>query len=196
MFNSSSNIKKLRELVDQLCIRDTDTFKRLDILKLTLGYSTDGYWDWDIEDDRKKVYENIANKNNSSLIDINESVNSVKKPVFTNIDCKGLFNFDLFFDSFTSSPELITHLGFESEELNTEFKSCMELANKDDLMLLNAQVNKHFESKGEHKFKSITRYKHKDGHTVKILSRGSVIEWDSDDNPVRMVGTHIDITNL
>ena len=71
MFNSSSNIKKIRELVDQLCIRDTEAFKRLEILKLTLGYSTDGYWDWSVND---KKNETIVNR----LVNINESIDKFK----------------------------------------------------------------------------------------------------------------------
>jgi PAS domain S-box-containing protein len=185
VLSSSNNIKKIRELVDQLCIRDTEAFKRLEILKLTLGYSTDGYWDWNISDNK---CDNV----NSRLVAITESINKFKNSTVVKDDKK--FNFDLFFNSFISSPELIKHLGFDGDELKKlEFK---ELVNKGDLIELNSEINKHLESKGEYKFKSITRYKHKNGHTVKILSRGSVIEWDANKNPIRMVGTHIDITNL
>ena len=187
MFNGSSNIKKIRELVDQLCIRDTEAFKRLEILKLTLGYTTDGYWDWNIHESRN-------NDNKHELINMNESVDNFKISNITK-NCNS-FDFNIFFDSFISSPELIKHLGFNSDDLKDDFKNYKELVNKDDLINLNKEISKHFESKGEHKFKSITRYKHKDGHTVKILSRGSVIEWDVNKNPIRMVGTHIDITNL
>ena len=187
MFNSSSNIKKIRELVDQLCIRDTEAFKRLEILKLTIGYSTDGYWDWNIND---KKNETIVNR----LVNINESIDNFKSYSVDKDSDK--FNFDLFFESFISSPELIKHLGFDEDELNSSFKHYRDLVYEDDLNELNSEISKHFDSKGEYKFKSITRYKHKDGHTVKILSRGSVIEWDANKNPIRMVGTHIDITNL
>ena len=187
MFNGSSNIKKIRELVDQLCIRDSEAFKRLEILKLTLGYTTDGYWDWNINEIKNNTI-------NNKLISINESIDNFK---FSNINKNhNSFDFNLFFDSFISSPELIKHLGFDNDELSYDFKHYKELVYKDDLNELNSEISKHFESKGEYKFKSITRYKHKDGHTVKILSRGSVIEWDVNKNPVRMVGTHIDITNL
>lgn len=198
MFSESDNIKKLRKLVEQLCIRDTEAFNRLEILKLTLGYSTDGYWDWTINND-VNVYENFVDnidEGDDGPINLNESTAKVKTSVSKKVKNKNLFNFDLFFYSFTASPGLMRQLGFEGDELNKELQDCKELANEDDLIGLNTEINKHFESKGEYMFKSITRYRHKDGHTVKILSRGSVIEWDANKNPVRMVGTHIDITNL
>lgn len=194
MFSQSNNIKKLRKLVDQLCIRDTEAFNRLEILKLTLGYSTDGYWDWTIENNGVKAYKNFVTNNNKSYT-LNESINKVTPSQITKT--KTLFDFDSFFDSFTSSPGLMKQLGFGNDcELDNNLQDCKELANENDLLELNIEINKHFESKGEYRFNSITRYKHKDGHTVKILSRGSVIEWDTEKNPVRMVGTHIDITNL
>jgi signal transduction histidine kinase/CheY-like chemotaxis protein len=39
-----------------------------------------------------------------------------------------------------------------------------------------------------------TRMKHKQGHWVWVLDRGMLVERDEDNNPVRMIGSHIDIT--
>ena len=36
--------------------------------------------------------------------------------------------------------------------------------------------------------------RHKDGHWVWVLDRGKVREWDDEGRPVRMIGTHLDIT--
>jgi PAS domain S-box-containing protein len=36
--------------------------------------------------------------------------------------------------------------------------------------------------------------RHKHGHWVWVLDRGAVMEWDEDGKPLRMFGTHIDIT--
>lgn len=40
------------------------------------------------------------------------------------------------------------------------------------------------------------RERHRDGHWVWILSRGKPVEWDSDGNPIRTIGTDTDITHL
>lgn len=38
------------------------------------------------------------------------------------------------------------------------------------------------------------RMRHKDGHWVWVLDRGKVVEWAEDGRPLRMSGTHLDIT--
>jgi diguanylate cyclase (GGDEF)-like protein/PAS domain S-box-containing protein len=38
------------------------------------------------------------------------------------------------------------------------------------------------------------RERHRDGHYIWVECRGAVVEWDEDGNPVRVVGTDIDIT--
>ena len=72
----------------------------------------------------------------------------------------------------------------------------MRLMHPDDLAITLKLYEDHVNSNGEVPYRSIARYTHKDGHEIKILCRGSVIEWDINNKPLRMVGTHIDITNL
>ncbi len=38
------------------------------------------------------------------------------------------------------------------------------------------------------------RMRHRDGHWVWVRDRGQIVEWDGDGNPVRMVGTHEDVS--
>jgi two-component system sensor histidine kinase/response regulator len=39
------------------------------------------------------------------------------------------------------------------------------------------------------------RMRHKDGHLIWVLDAGKVVEWHEDGTPIRMVGTHLDITD-
>ena len=39
-----------------------------------------------------------------------------------------------------------------------------------------------------------SRQKHKNGHYVWVHSRGSVVQWDTDGKPLRMMGTYLDVT--
>lgn len=147
--STSDNIRKLRELVNELPIRDAEAFEAVEILRLTLEHTTDGYWDWDIAND----YEYL-------------------------------------------SPGFKRQLGYADDEMENHPSSWQALIYDEDMVKMGEELNKHFESKGDYQFKSISRYNHKDGRTVKILCRGSVIRWSEDGKPIRMVGTHIDITDL
>ena len=40
------------------------------------------------------------------------------------------------------------------------------------------------------------RMRHQDGHWVWVLNRGKVVEWGADHQPLRMAGTHLDISTL
>lgn len=87
-------------------------------------------------------------------------------------------------------------LGYEPEELANAKETWEKLMFDDDLKLMEEKVKSHVNSNGVIPFKMITRYTHKNGQTVKILCRGKVVEWDNNNKPVRMVGTHVDLTNI
>ena len=86
-------------------------------------------------------------------------------------------------------------LGYKPYELPNVPKSWMDLCNEEDLEKAHKLLTKHFETLGDKEFKCVCRFTHKQGHEVKILCRGQVIQWD-ENSPVRMVGTHTDITGL
>jgi PAS domain S-box-containing protein len=87
-------------------------------------------------------------------------------------------------------------LGYKPEELKNAKETWEKLMFDDDLKLMEEKVKAHVDSNGTIPFKMIARYKHKDGRTVKILCRGKVVEWDNNNEPVRIVGTHVDLTDI
>lgn len=52
----------------------------------------------------------------------------------------------------------------------------------------------HVNSHGDFPFQFEAKYLHADGSLVWVWSKGSVIEWDSENNPIRIIGSHINIT--
>lgn len=66
----------------------------------------------------------------------------------------------------------------------------------DDLAPVFDVFNKHVESKGKVDYNNIVRYFHKNGSIVWVFCRGKVIEWAENGEPIRMVGSHVDVTNL
>ena len=67
------------------------------------------------------------------------------------------------------------------------------LAHPDDLQRCNEMLRQHFAGATEY-YECEVRLCHKQGHWVWVLDRGKVVEWDDAGQPVRMAGTHLDIT--
>jgi len=89
--------------------------------------------------------------------------------------------------------EIIGYTLDELEPVNIE--TWVKLAHPEDLKKSNELLQLHFN--GELDFYSFeSRMKHKDGSWVWVLDRGRVSDWDADGNPLKMSGTHIDITEL
>jgi PAS domain S-box-containing protein len=63
-----------------------------------------------------------------------------------------------------------------------------------DLPILFESFNQHVQTRGKSPFSVQVRYKHKNGKTVWIKCEGKVIDWDESGAPVRVIGTHRDIT--
>jgi PAS domain S-box-containing protein len=86
-------------------------------------------------------------------------------------------------------------IGFDLEELGeTTIDLWKELCHPDDLVLSNRKLQEHFDGKTG-LYEMELRMRHKEGHWVWVLDRGKVFERDSDGNPVRMIGSHQDISD-
>ena len=84
-------------------------------------------------------------------------------------------------------------LGYRRDEIKPDVDSWRSLAHPDDWTVINAALQAHL--KGETPFYECEhRIRHKDGHWVWILDRGRVVEWDVAGAPLRVAGTHMDIT--
>ena len=84
-------------------------------------------------------------------------------------------------------------LGYDPEEIDNISDGDFHLCDNTTLDAAKENIMEHFSSKGKVPFNNVLKYTHKDGHDVYILCRGAVVEWDGD-KPIRMVGTHVDIT--
>lgn len=94
------------------------------------------------------------------------------------------------------SPTFKKMFGYEDHELPNRPESWQKIIHPDDLPVVLQQFEKHVLSKGKIRFDNEVRYFHKDGSIVWVYCRGEVIEWDSEGNPLRMVGCHVNITPL
>ena len=106
----------------------------------------------------------------------------------------GYWDWDIANNQEYLSPGLKRMLGYEDHELANSPESWQRLIFSEDLTKVFQVFENHVQSRGEFPFYNEVRYHRKDGSTVWVLCYGQVIEWDSQDNPVRMIGCHIDIS--
>lgn len=90
------------------------------------------------------------------------------------------------------SPRFWEVLGYEAEEKKHLVCEWQELIFPEDLEKTIENFNKHYEDPN-HPYDQIVRYRHKDGHTVWIRCRGSILR-DKNQKPIRMIGVHNDVT--
>ncbi len=84
-------------------------------------------------------------------------------------------------------------IGYEPHEIGDTFEEWEVRVHPDDLQYCFDELNKHFS--GETSLYSVEfRMKCKDGTYKWILTRGKVIEWSANQKPLRVIGTHTDLT--
>lgn len=85
-------------------------------------------------------------------------------------------------------------LGYSLKEIEpTNFETWEKFAHPEDLQRSMILLEKHFNHQLPY-YEFEGRMRHKDGRWVWILDRGKVSLWDDDGNPLKMSGTHQDIT--
>ncbi len=86
-------------------------------------------------------------------------------------------------------------IGYTLEELAPlAYDTWSRLCHPEDLVEAKRLIQTHFEGEGTC-YEATFRLKHKAGHWVWTYGRGSVITWDDQGQPLRMYGTHTDVTD-
>ena len=91
------------------------------------------------------------------------------------------------------SPQFQSMFGYNCHELYTE-GVWREVLHPDDLSRLTQAYEQHVASRGEYPFRVQARYYHCNGSLLWMQCQGRVIAWDEAGRPLRMVGSHVDIT--
>lgn len=90
------------------------------------------------------------------------------------------------------SPRWYTMLGYEPDEFPYSRETMIGLLHPDDVDEFLARMQRLLDKGGSYRVEY--RLRSKDGGWCWILSRGEVVERDYVGNPVRMLGTHVDIS--
>ncbi len=85
-------------------------------------------------------------------------------------------------------------VGYSVDELGPHFSSWGKLIHPDDIDRVINAFNAHVEGRTR-LYECEHRLRHKSGRYIWILARGKVVKWDKQGNPVRIVGTSLDVTD-
>lgn len=94
------------------------------------------------------------------------------------------------------SPRFWEMFGYEPSQKKHHLSEWADVIFEEDKEKATKNFDLHVQTKGEHPYCQESRFRHADGRTVWVLCRGSVVEWDTNGRPLRMMGTHTDITDL
>jgi len=125
---------------------------------------------------------------------LTESEKQLSQIVNTTHD--GIWDWHVSEDYEYMSPRFWQMLGYDPSEKKHHPSEWQKLIFPEDLEVTERNFKQHCQSRGEIPFYQEVRYRHRDGKTVWVICRGSVVEWDEAGNPVRVIGSHTDITEL
>ncbi|ANE53111.1 PAS domain-containing protein [Flavisolibacter tropicus] len=107
---------------------------------------------------------------------------------------QGLWDWDIQTGYTYYSPSYKRLYGFEDNELINHIDEWVSRIHPDDRHITDNALEKHLLS-NQPIYDSTYRIKAKDGTYRWILSRGIIVSWDENGKPLRMIGTHTDITS-
>jgi PAS domain S-box-containing protein len=116
--------------------------------------------------------------------------------LFVNTTHDGIWDWYIKDDYEYMSPRFWMMLGYEPEEKKHHPSEWQRLIFPEDLERVKINFERHIETRGNDLFYQEVRYLHKNGKTIWVICRGKVVEWAEDGTPIRIIGSHTDITEL
>jgi PAS domain S-box-containing protein len=105
---------------------------------------------------------------------------------------EGVWDWNLETDAVVYSPRWKEMLGYADDEIVPTLRAWEELLHPDDRPRAEALTDA--VTRGQRTYEGEFRLRHKNGHYVTVLTRGLPIRRDGNGPVVRIVGTHLDIT--
>jgi PAS domain S-box-containing protein len=106
----------------------------------------------------------------------------------------GLWDWDLETNQVYYSPRWKSMLGYEEDQLAGTIDTFNTLVHPDDKNIVLGLARDYIEGSID-SFEVEMRMTHKDGQDISILSRAFLVRNKADGKPVRLIGTHVDITD-
>ncbi|MFL5808558.1 MAG: PAS domain-containing protein [Flavisolibacter sp.] len=84
--------------------------------------------------------------------------------------------------------------GYKDDELKGRIDEWESMIHPEDKIKINSAIDEHTSSSDPY-YESTYRIRTKEGDYLWILARGMIISWNSEGKPMRMIGTHTDISD-
>jgi len=138
----------------------------------------------------------------SEIQDISKLIKDKKKlaesqerlDVALNATDMGIWDWDIKNDILFTNDKWATMLGYKHSEIKPRFKSWEKLIHPDDKKTLLKNLHNHLDNKTK-VYHAEARVKAKSGKWKWVQTSGKVVERDKNGEALRIVGTHINITN-
>ncbi len=88
-----------------------------------------------------------------------------------------------------------TMLGYKEDEIKNDYIEWESRLHPEDKEIVLKKLNEYLEGRSD-VYSVESRLRTKDGSYISVLDRGKIFEWDKDGKPLRMIGTHTNITEL
>ena len=108
---------------------------------------------------------------------------------------QGLYDINIQTGEASVNPQYAIMLGYKPESFVESVSSCLERIHPDDQQRVLNNFNNYL-SGAIDEYRSEFRLRTKSGEWLWILSLGRLVEKDAEGNPLRLLGTHTDITEL
>lgn len=108
---------------------------------------------------------------------------------------EGIWDWRIKTNTIYFSPQWKAMLGYQNNEIPNLFSSWETLAHPDDLNPVLDSLENYLKSRSNEPYSWEFRMRHKNGSYRWILSRGRVVERDAENQPLRLVGSHTDLTD-
>jgi diguanylate cyclase (GGDEF)-like protein/PAS domain S-box-containing protein len=130
----------------------------------------------------------------TSLISNSKSDNEERLELVINAADVGVWDWQVQTGALTFNKRWADIIGYSVQELQPmTYDTWANFVHPDDLTVAKEKLEKHW--RGELELYEVeARMRHKRGHYVWVLASGKVVEWQKNGKLIRMLGTHLDIT--
>jgi PAS domain S-box-containing protein len=106
----------------------------------------------------------------------------------------GLYDLNLTEGTFYGNQRYFELIGYQEGEVELTIERWKSLIHPEDLEVILKKFEEHVAAKNTALLEGEYRMRHKAGYWVWMLDRARIVGWDKKGNPVRLAGTHLDIT--